>query len=233
MYRCTFSSCFRALMACVASAVPRVVLLTIFWTETAWTCSGEKIAKKTKRQLKAAAESFHTHLDQQLKSCNPLERKHKEGAKRKSLTNSTLLYFLHDHFKPWILIPGKKREILTIIKKNKQTKIDTRKIRTKQRKHTVWFSGLHESLISCILIGLVGEVGHIGFSEERTLPTNDVADGEVHDVWFHPLLQFWQKTKNHKAAFFKTKDFKRCACKAQMGTGRSMHAKTITIYYSL
>lgn len=54
-------------------------------------------------------ESLHTHtrthLDQQFYSCDPLEGKHKEGAKWKSLTNRVPLQFLHNPLEPGILIP--------------------------------------------------------------------------------------------------------------------------------
>lgn len=48
---------------------------------------------------------------------------------------------------------------------------------------------LHESLVSRILIGLVGEVGHINHSKALTVPSDDVTHGEGHGVRFHPLLQ--------------------------------------------
>lgn len=47
----------------------------------------------------------HTHLDQQLKSCDSLERKDKEWTQRQPLTNRTPLQFLHNPPKPWIFIP--------------------------------------------------------------------------------------------------------------------------------
>ena len=42
--------------------------------------------------------------------------------------------------------------------------------------------GLHESLVGGILIGLVGEVGHINHFEALTVPSNDITHGEVHNV---------------------------------------------------
>lgn len=41
---------------------------------------------------------------------------------------------------------------------------------------------LHESLVGCILIGLVGEVGHINHSKALTMASNYITHGEGHDV---------------------------------------------------
>lgn len=44
------------------------------------------------------------------------------------------------------------------------------------------FAGLHESLVGSILIGLVGEVGHINLFEAWTVLSNNVTHCKVHDV---------------------------------------------------
>lgn len=62
---------------------------------------------------------------------------------------------------------------------------------TKPLKTKTWLNGLHESLVGGVLIGLVGEVGHINHFEALTVPSDDITNGKVHDVWFHPLLQLW------------------------------------------
>lgn len=43
-------------------------------------------------------------------------------------------------------------------------------------------ASLHESLVGSILIGLVGEVGHINLPEARTVLSDDVTHRKVHDV---------------------------------------------------
>lgn len=47
----------------------------------------------------------------------------------------------------------------------------------------------HESLVRSILIGLVGEVGHINHFEALALFNDYITDRKGHDVRFHPLLQ--------------------------------------------
>lgn len=50
-------------------------------------------------------------------------------------------------------------------------------------------NGLHESLVGGILIGLVGEVGHVNHPEALTVTGDDVTYCKVHDVFLHTFLQ--------------------------------------------
>lgn len=47
----------------------------------------------------------------------------------------------------------------------------------------------HESLVGGVLVGLVGEVGHVNHFEALTVFSDDVTDCEGHEVRLHPLLQ--------------------------------------------
>lgn len=52
----------------------------------------------------------------------------------------------------------------------------------KENKTKFSFAGLHESLVGTILIGLVGEVGHINLSEAGTVLNDNVTHSKVHHV---------------------------------------------------
>lgn len=60
--------------------------------------------------VKTGCYPIYTHLDQQFKSCDSLEREDKEWAKRQPLTNNTLLQFLHNPPEAWVFIPELKKK---------------------------------------------------------------------------------------------------------------------------
>lgn len=53
----------------------------------------------------------------------------------------------------------------------------------------IHLSALHESLVGCVLVRLISEVGHINHFKALTVPSDDVTHGEVHDVGVNFLFK--------------------------------------------